>query len=252
MLFFKAFDSLSVDQELKNLYEEVEVQKVLASKSTNNLYICVKSTRLINRQNIRKMEELLNKQLFLHTGNKAFLRPQFELSAQYNFEKLYPIYRDSVLEELKEKSIVSYQILANSEVIIENLMMKITLMESCVTKEKSTKLKDFLETVFQERFSYNVHVTFEYTPVKEEDTDRELEYSRHLMGMVHREDSRKEYAAASGNQTGEAAVNMASYSEPFAAAGANPDNFVKEEAGFSPSRQSRSSDSSNKFMAGGR
>ena len=223
MLFFKAFDSLSVDQELKNLYEEVEVQKVLASKSTNNLYICVKSTRLINRQNIRKMEELLNKQLFLHTGNKAFLRPQFELSAQYNFEKLYPIYRDSILEELKEKSIVSYQILANAEVIIEDLRMKIIVTESCVTKEKSTKLKDFLETVFQERFSYNVHVNFEYLPVKEEDTDRELEYSRQLIG-----------------------------SEPFAAAGTTPDNVVKEGAAFAPSRQSQSSDSSNRFMAGGR
>ncbi|MBE5966559.1 MAG: PolC-type DNA polymerase III, partial [Lachnospiraceae bacterium] len=252
MLFFKAFDSLSVDKELKNLYGEVEVLKVLASKSTKNLYICITSTRLINRQNIRKMEELLNKQLFLHTGSKAFLRPQFELSTQYNFEKLYPIYRDSLLEELKEKSIVSYQILANAEVSIEELRMKIVVTESCVTKEKSTKLKDFLETVFQERFSYNVHVVFEYTPAKEKDKDQELEYSRQLIKMVHREDSGKGYAAASGNQTGESAVNMASYSEPFAAAGANPDNLVKEGDAFAPSRQSGSYDSSNKFAAGGR
>ena len=212
MLFFEAFDKLSVDKDLQNLYGDVEVLKVLASKSTKNLYVCIKSTHLIDRQNIRKMEELLNKQLFLHTGNKAYLRPQFKLSAQYTFENLYPIYQDSIYEELKEKSIVSYHILSSAEVTIDNLSMKIKVMESCVTKDKSRKLKDFLETIFQERFNLDIHVTFEYILPKEKPNEADQEYSRELLKMVHKKDTEQEYAIASGDSVGQAAVS-ASYSE---------------------------------------
>ncbi|NLZ83198.1 MAG: PolC-type DNA polymerase III [Clostridiales bacterium] len=168
MLFFEAFDNLTVDQESKNLFENVEVLKVIASKTTKNIYICIKSNHLIFHKNIIKMEDLLNKQVFLRTGVIAFIKPQFELSAQYNFSNLYPIYKDSLMEELMAKSIVSYNILSNSEIEIDNMNLKISITESCVAQEKSIKLKDFIETIFQERFSYNVLVTFNYTKPKEQ------------------------------------------------------------------------------------
>jgi len=167
MLFFEAFDKLTVDGESRNLFEEVEVLKVIASKSTKDLYICIKSNHLIFHKNIKKMEDLLNKQVFSSIGSKAFIKPQFELSAQYNFSNLYPIYRESLMEELKEKSIISYNILSNAKIEIEDMTLKISTTENCITEGKSTKLKDFIETVFQERFSYNVLVSFNYTKPKE-------------------------------------------------------------------------------------
>jgi len=167
MLFFDTFDQLSADKELQNLYSEVEVAKVLASKRSNIIYVCMKSTRLINRQNIRKMESLLNKQLFSNTENTVILRPQFELSAQYNLLKLYPIYLDSILEELKEESIVLYNIFSGAEVSIEDMKLQIRVTDSFIIKDKATKIKDYLETMFQERFDYTVHVIFEYIEPKE-------------------------------------------------------------------------------------
>ncbi|HHX11700.1 MAG TPA: PHP domain-containing protein, partial [Clostridiales bacterium] len=168
MLFFEAFDKLTVDQESKNLFEDVEVLKVIASKSTKNLYICIKSNHLIFHENITKMEDLLNRQVFSSIASKAFLKPQFELSAQYNFDNLYPIYKESLMEELKDKSVISYNILSNAKVDIEAMTLKINTTESCITEGKSIKLKDFIETIFQERFSYNVLVTFNYTKPKEQ------------------------------------------------------------------------------------
>jgi len=162
MLFFKTFDKLSADQELQKLYSEVEVVKVLASKQTKNIYVCIRSSRLISRLNIKKMEGLLNQQLFFHTGNIAIIKPQFELSAQYNLAKLYPIYRDSIMEELKEESSVIYYILSTAQISFDNLNMQIRTTDNFITKDKATKLKDFLETMFQERFDYTVTVTFEY------------------------------------------------------------------------------------------
>ncbi len=188
MLFFDAFDQLTVDQELQKLYNEIDVVKVLASKQNKNIYICIRSSRLISRPYIRKMEELLNKQLFLHTGNTAIIKPQFELSAQYTMPKLYPIYRDSILEELKEESVVAYHIFSNAEVVVEELNIKIKVTESCVTKDKMTKLKDFLETMFQERFDYTIRVSIDYIAPKENaKKNHEEEYRKQMLKMSMRE-----------------------------------------------------------------
>lgn len=193
MLFFEAFEKLSADQELQKLYDEVDVVKVLASKQTNNIFVCLKSSRLISRSNIRKMEELLNRQLFLHTGSKVILKPQFELSAQYNFAKLYPIYRDSILEELKEESVVTYHIFKDAEILIDEMKMKIRVINSCVVKEKMTKLKDYLETMFQERFDYTVHVILDYLEPKEMKDDHEKEYKKQMLRMSDKEAAEEGY-----------------------------------------------------------
>jgi DNA polymerase-3 subunit alpha (Gram-positive type) len=195
VLFFEAFEQLSADQELQKLYGEVDIVKLLASKQNKNIYICIRSSRIINRLNIRRMEELLDRQLFLHTGNKAVIKPQFELSSQYTLEKLFPIYRDSILQELKEDSIVAYYIFTNAEVVIEAMSLKIRVTDSCVVKDKMTKLKDYLETMFQERFDYTVRVSFDYIEPKEKTKQRyrEEEYRRRMLRMAEREAGEEGY-----------------------------------------------------------
>ena len=192
MLFFNAFEQLSADQELKKLYSEVDVVKVIASKQNKNLYVCIRSNRLINRANIKKMEELLNRQLFLHTGNKAMIKPQFDLSAQYSLATLYPIYRDSILEELQEESVVTYHIFSGAEVTINEWSMKIQVIDSCVIKEKMTKLKDFLETMFQERFDYTVRVSVEYVEPKNDNDDKHEQAHRKQMLRISAKESADE------------------------------------------------------------
>ncbi|HHV10242.1 MAG TPA: PolC-type DNA polymerase III [Clostridiales bacterium] len=196
MLFFDTFE-LTADQELQKLYGEVDVLKVLASRQNNNLYICVRSTRLISRAYIRRMEELLNRQLFLHTGKRAVIKPQFELSAQYTLENLFPIYRESILEELKEESVVTHHIFSSAEVLVEETTIRIRVTDSCVAKEKMSKLKDYLETLFQERFDYTVRVTLDYIEPEESKEDHEEEYRRQMLRVSAKEAEEEGFAASS-------------------------------------------------------
>ena len=194
MLFFEAFDQIKADQELQKLYGEVKVIKIIASRQNKNIYVCITSTRLISRIYIKKMEDLLNRQLFLHTGNTAVLKPSFELSAQYSLAKLYPIYRDSILEELREESVVTYHIFSGAEVVIEEMKIEIRVTDSCVTKDKMTKLKDYLETMFQERFDYTVQVKIEYIEPIEEQEDQELLYRKRMLQMSRAEAAEEGYS----------------------------------------------------------
>ena len=167
MLFFEAFDQLTTDGELKKLYEEADVVKILASRENKNICVYFTGSRLISRQNIKRMEELLNKQLFSHTGNTVILMPQFILSQQYNPAKLYQVYSDSILEELMEESIVICQILSSAEIMFVDMDMRIKVTDSCITREKSARLKGYLETMFRERFQYDINVVFEYIEPKD-------------------------------------------------------------------------------------
>lgn len=167
MLFFEAFDQVTCDKELKELYGQAEVDKVVASKQNKTILIHINCKRIINWNNIKRMEELLNKQLFLHTLNKATIIPHFDLSQDYNFEKIFPIYKDSIVEELRDISIVTYHILTTAQTKVEGNNIVIKATKSCVVEDKMTKLKEYLIDLFKERFAYDITVTFEYTKPKE-------------------------------------------------------------------------------------
>ena len=214
MLFFDAFVGLSANQELTSLYEDVEVTRVVASKKSKTLYICIKSTHLIDRPQIIKMQDLLNKQLFLHTKNKAILKPQFELSAQYDLANLFPMYRDTILDELREESLVNYMILANADIQIEGMEMRIGVTDNCVIKDKTPKLKEYLEILFRERFDYGVQVTFEYLEPKEEEVDEVAQYKERMRLRLMASASQEEEANAQTSGNGEGlAAGASAYGE---------------------------------------
>jgi DNA polymerase-3 subunit alpha (Gram-positive type) len=234
MLFFDAFDQLSADQELKKLYTDVDVVKIIASRQNGNVYICIKSTRIISWGNIKKMEELLNRQLFLHTNNKAVIKPSYELTSQYTLERLFPIYRDSILEEIKDESIVTYHILSEAGININEMNLIISVTDSCVVREKMSKLKDFLQTMFQERFDYTVTVTLDYIQPSEEDNEREkdIEYSKLLLRAAERDADNEGGTAADDLQSVGSIRKISEYDTGIAADAGAPRVILNSNSGL--------------------
>jgi len=168
MLFFEAFEQLSCDNELKSIYNLVEVVKVVASRKNNTVTIHIKSKALIQWKDIKKMEELLNRQLFSHTGNKACISPYFELEGKKELIDILSDYIDSILSELKEVSIVTYYLLMQSEADVKGSAITIKTMENCVAEEKFDWLRDYLVGMFRERFGLDITVRFEYIKPKQQ------------------------------------------------------------------------------------
>ena len=83
MLFFEAFDQLTVSQDIQDLFGHVEVQKMVASKAKRRLSIHIESDRLITFTNIKKMEYQLKKQVFagVITDQELAMIPLSELPA---------------------------------------------------------------------------------------------------------------------------------------------------------------------------
>ena len=173
MLFFEAFDNLTVSKDMQDLFEHVDVKKMVASKGKKQLSIYIKSDRLITFTNIKKMEYQLKKQVFQSAINDIVFVEQYELSEQYTAEKLMPIYYESFLLELKEKSIIDFEIINTASYEFVGNQLIFDCERNFLSVKRSAELREYFQNLFLERFGYEVQVEFKYhdAPKKEEEEE---------------------------------------------------------------------------------
>lgn len=172
MLFFEAFEELHVGEELHQLFEEAEVERVVASRSHHLIKIHIKHRRLLSYRNIKTMEYQMKKQLFLGTPESVALIPAFTLSESYTPEKLMPMYLDSMIEELKEESILEANILRSAEWHFEGDVLHLTCEDNSVIKQKTQELKEKLLYIFNDRCGFSISVVYDYyEPEKKEEKE---------------------------------------------------------------------------------
>lgn len=166
MLFFEVFDELTVGEELKKLFEEVIVDRVVMSKGKNAVKIYISSKRLFERNQIKKMEYQIQKQLFSDTHHLVYMIERYELSAQYTPVKLMPIYYDSILADLRDNSILDYNIFKEAEWRIEGDKFILSCEDNFFSRTREQEIKSILELIFNERFSFGLIIQFEYLAPK--------------------------------------------------------------------------------------
>ncbi|MBE5959874.1 MAG: PolC-type DNA polymerase III, partial [Lachnospiraceae bacterium] len=176
MLFFEVFDQLNVDNSLAELFADVEVVKVVASRQNNKVLTYIQSTRLIARKIIKKMEYQLQKQLFAGTQNEVQLCDNYVLSAQYTLENLWNLYEESFYEELQDVSILDYNVLRNSEISFTEDTMTLKMEDTFLNRKKGADIKQMLELTFSQRFNHHVKIVFEFLEREEEDQEKMCEY----------------------------------------------------------------------------
>lgn len=162
MLFFETFYDLTVKEELRCVFQDVAVEKILMSRSKHMVKVYISSAHLIERRIIREMEQKIMKQLFGNSQNYVVLIEKYLLSKQYTPQNLYELYQNSIAEELKEQGILDYQIWKMAEVLFEEDTMILKVEESFLTKKREKEIVTLLECIFQERFSFDIKVQFEY------------------------------------------------------------------------------------------
>jgi len=163
MYFFEVFDNLNTSGELSQLFQEVEVEKVVASKSHRQIKVHIKGKRLLTFKEIKKMEYQLWKQLFQSTNNSVILIPRYELPESYTPEKLMPIYFESMLDELRENSVIDAGIFKNAEITMTESEIKLTVEDNFIIKKRTEAIKTKLEEIFNDRCGFQIAIRFEYT-----------------------------------------------------------------------------------------
>ncbi len=161
--FFKAFPTLKLNKECKDIFEMVEIEKIVTNTRKDSLRIYIVCTKLIFREIIEKVQKEIEKQLFPTVSIQVLFQEKYHLSEQYNAEKLMHVYKDSILMELKTISQVQY-ILFNEAKITFPTSESILLMmqKNSIAETYSNELIRILEKIFVERCNINVIFTITY------------------------------------------------------------------------------------------
>lgn len=171
MLFFEAFENLDVSKDMQDLFAEVEVEKLVASKSEKKLTIYIRSKHLLTYTITTKMIYQLKKQIFDGVMEDVVFHDTYELSEQYTPEKLMPIYMDSFLLELKEQSIIDFEIVKTAEYHFEGDTLILNCERNFMSVMRGQSVKEYFQNVFFDRFGFQIKVEYEYhePPEREEE-----------------------------------------------------------------------------------
>ena len=175
--FFDVFPTLKLDTGLRDLFENVTVEKVTSTKRKDFLRVYIASDHLIHKEDVFRVEREIGKQFFPHMPIVVKFYERFTLSSQYDPEKLMDVYRDSILLELREASPVEYSLFKRADTAFSQDKLLLTLEDTVFGREKGGELVRILEKIYNERCSIPVQV--------------ELAYKEKAAGKSREEDERR-------------------------------------------------------------
>ena len=162
-LFFEVFPTLKITGEMSALLKETEITKVASNSAQNALRIYLESTRLIPKPEIYHIEQEIRQQLFPHKEVAVKIIEKFNLSSQYTPEKLMAVYRESILEEIRNYSVLLYNLMRCSKMEFDREdHMILTLEDTIVATERSNELIDILEKIICERCGLKLMIEPQY------------------------------------------------------------------------------------------
>ena len=193
------------------------MERVSTTKRKDVLHVYLFSTRLILKEDIRKTEAEIKMQLFPNVVISVKIHERFELSSQYTPENLMEIYRESILEELKDYSHIEYNAFRTAEIAYpEQGKMILTVEDTVLNRSKEAELVRVLEKILVERCGLRCAVTVEYREAQTgkfaEDDELKIQmkvneiYRRTVKEKGHGEDSVRGYrdAAETPQESGDA------------------------------------------------
>ena len=169
-LFFEVFPTLKITGEMSVLLKETEITKVASNSARSALRIYLESTRLIPKPEIYHIEQEIRQQLFPHKEIAVKIIEKFNLSSQYTPEKLMAVYRESILEEIRNYSVLLYNLMRCSKMEFDREdHMILTLEDTIVATERSNELIDILEKIICERCGLKLMIEPQYEKPAEND-----------------------------------------------------------------------------------
>ena len=159
--------NLKLDKKTQDLFEQVTVQKVSATKTRDLIRVTFLCDYLIQKETVYKVEDEIKKQLFPQHEVKVKLYERFHLSGQYTPEKLMDAYKDSILLEMRNYSPVEYNILKAADFSYPSEKeVVMTIEDTVLARSKSTELVRILDKIFNERCQFGVVLSVQYKEKK--------------------------------------------------------------------------------------
>ena len=165
--FFEVFPTLQLNEKTKPLFLDIEVLKVATNSERDYLHVHISSTHLIQKRMIHSVEMAIKEQLFAENPIQIRIVESYQLSGQYTPENLMREYYDSILYELKERSIVEHNMFASARCTFDNdTTMLLEFEDSIIAEMKSEGIVELLQEIFLNRCHIPVEIKLDFRTKK--------------------------------------------------------------------------------------
>lgn len=156
-LFKDVFRGIELPPKVDTYFDDVQVVGVTSVRSSDRLYIDIESSHLISRENIKQAESAVRLFVFgKYSKTKVVIRERYLLSGQYNLKNMLGIYRDSFLDELREKSSVEYSLVKDAKIDSDGNTLTLSIEEGTMSKLRKPVIEKYFNDLFAERFGMNI------------------------------------------------------------------------------------------------
>lgn len=167
-LFFEVFPTLKASEEIRLLFGDVEVQRITTNSGRDFLNVHIFSRHLIQKKHIWQMEDQIRGQLFADTHIKIHIKEQYALSEQYTPGTLMMEYRDSIVMELKQHSILAANMFEQAKIEFEGReIVHLHLEDSIVSEGRREYIVGLLQDIFHKRFHIQADIRVSCCEAKE-------------------------------------------------------------------------------------
>ena len=101
------------------LFSDVEVKKITTNSGRDFLHIHILCRHLIQKKQIWLMEQRIKEQLFGRAAVKIEIVEEFQLSELYTPQAILTEYRESLIEELRQPSVLAANMFARADLRFE-------------------------------------------------------------------------------------------------------------------------------------
>ncbi len=190
---------------MKKLLSETEVTKVGMNREKTGMRVYLSGSRLIHKKKIYQLESSIRQQIFAGRQMEVKIVERYHLSGQYTPETLMELYKDSILEELKQYSLMEYNLLrtAKMEFPAGNRLL-LTLENTIIAQTRADDIAEFLEKVVCERCGLDLIVELCYEEPKESThrKNSELQIQMEVHNIVQRVKLHREADGGVGDAAG--------------------------------------------------
>lgn len=169
MKVFDVFEQVTPSDDLGIYFDETEVDKIQACRTSNLVKVHLVSTRILSYDKLKKLENFLNREFFEDIGKECEVVDHYHLSSQYTTEFMWEHYKDNVFRIFAEGSPLSKTFLSKSEITVSEKDAVIAFEDSFLYANLAQEFKTCLEDIFLARFGVNLAVRLQ--PIAKENKE---------------------------------------------------------------------------------
>ncbi len=161
--FMDVFPDYQPAEDMVFILSETVVTNIVMKRQERQLIVDTTSRHLMSKRQVNGLAFDLKKQLFGKSYIFVKLEDSYDLSDAYTPERVAKDYWNSILYEMEQLGRVEYNMLLHSKWEFDGNVMTLMMEDSFLAKDKSIKIKDFLEDLFLSKFGMEIKVGFAFT-----------------------------------------------------------------------------------------